>query len=126
MSHLTPGQREAYVLDDLPPEASSAVEEHLRGCADCTAQLQADARLDNQLREVAVAPMALRPRRRSQWAVAAAIAAGLIFMIAALSRPAPTPATHAQATLPPTPELGLYEEGVSLPPHAVHDSFQGF
>ena len=121
MNHLTPGQLDGYLLDDLGPEASATLEQHLRECPDCTARIQAEARIDNQLRELgsdSVIP--LRRRLRTQWAVAAAIAAGLVMLFAALSKPAPS-----EQPAPPL-DLGLYETGVQLPPHSVHDSFQGF
>ena len=120
MNHLTAEQLDGYLLDDLGPEASAGVEQHLRECADCTARIQAEARIDNQLRELGSDPVIpLRRKLRTKWAVAAAIAAGLVMMFAALSKP------HSPQAAPPL-DFGLYETGVQLPPHSVHDSFQGF
>lgn len=88
--HLTSAHLEGYVRGTLDPHAEAELEAHVEGCRRCAVGLQAAARFELQLAEVASA--APRPSWRSAARVApfVAVAAGLVALLL-LPRAAPRP-----------------------------------
>jgi hypothetical protein len=103
--HTSPGELDAYVRDALEPHAVDALEAHVSGCARCTRQLQAAARLELQLAEMAAA--APRPRWRSVSRIAplAALATALLVVVL-LPRPAARPVLDDGEPWAPDAPLG--------------------
>lgn len=88
--HLTLAQLEGYVRDTLDPHAEAELEAHVERCGRCALGLQAAARFEFQLAEVASA--APHPSWRSAARVApfVAVAAGLLALLL-IPRTAPRP-----------------------------------
>ncbi|MFY0565021.1 hypothetical protein ACN28E_14370 [Archangium lansingense] len=83
--HIHPADAEQYVLGALQPEAAAALEAHTIACPPCALILQREALLEEQLREVAQAPVqearVIRPARWNRPRVSAA--AGVMMAAAA-------------------------------------------
>jgi hypothetical protein len=88
--HIQPADAEQYVLGALEPEAAAALEAHTVACSPCALLLQREALLEEQLREVAQAPVeearaearVIRPARWNRPRVTAA-AVGVMMAAAA-------------------------------------------
>lgn len=82
-SHGTAADFEAYVTRCSDETQVSALESHVAACAECSAALAREARLDLSLYEVARAP-AVPTSHRFRWAAGgiAALAAGLLAIFA--------------------------------------------
>ncbi len=82
--HIHPADAEQYVLGALQPEEAAALEAHTLVCQPCALLLQREALLEEQLREVARAPVpearVIRPARWSRPRVSAAVG---VMMVAA-------------------------------------------
>lgn len=89
--HIQPADAEQYVLGALEPEAAAALEAHTLACSPCALVLQREALLEEQLREVAQAPVQeareeariIRPARWNRPRVSASAAAGVMMAAAA-------------------------------------------
>ncbi|HEX8536092.1 MAG TPA: hypothetical protein VF664_01415, partial [Cystobacter sp.] len=86
--HIHPADAEQYVLGALEPEAAAALEAHTLDCAPCALVLQREALLEEQLREVAQAAVAveaqvIRPARWNRPRVSASAAVGVMMAAAA-------------------------------------------
>lgn len=89
--HIQPADAEQYVLGALEPEAAAALEAHTVACSPCALILQREALLEEQLREVAQAPIAearvearvIRPARWNRPRVSTSAAAGVMMAAAA-------------------------------------------
>jgi hypothetical protein len=75
--HIRPADAEQYVLGAMEPAAAAALEAHTLECPPCATLLQREALLEEQLREVAQAPVlearVLRPARWHRVSVAAGV-----------------------------------------------------
>ncbi|HEX8436673.1 hypothetical protein [Archangium sp.] len=120
--HIHPADAEQYVLGAMEPQAAAALEAHTVDCPPCALILQREALLEEQVREVAQAALAveaqvIRPARWSRPRVSAAT--GVMMAAAAavtlvLLRPQPVsppealdddfPVMALPVNLPETPE----------------------
>ena len=85
--HLRPEQAEQYVLGALTPEAATTLEQHTLECGPCARLLQAEALLEEQLREVGRAASGPAPLvHLSRWrrARVPALVSGMLAAAAAL------------------------------------------
>lgn len=119
-AHLSPAEIAGYLAQDLTPGARSHVEAHLDACAECRDELVEVVHLTDAPAEVA------RPasRRRRQWWIPVAIAAGLTAVMVARPRPSSTPAATQSVERPavgPTesmPRIGIIAPASGLEVHA--------
>ena len=123
--HFTRDDAEAYVLGLLEPARCSALEAHASVCEPCGALLQAEALLEEDLRQVARAapglgrkllrlPVGRFARRVAAPVGALAAAAALAFLAVRYDAPAPLP--PATTTASRTPVTTLPQVGpVGLP-----------
>ncbi|HZI07357.1 MAG TPA: hypothetical protein VEZ71_25285 [Archangium sp.] len=85
--HIHPSDAEQYVLGALEPGAAAALEAHTLTCSPCALLLQREALLEEQLREVAQAPVqqaqVIRPARWNRPRVSASAAVGVMMAAAA-------------------------------------------
>jgi hypothetical protein len=81
--HIRPADAEQYVLGAMEPAAAAALEAHTLECPPCATLLQREALLEEQLREVAQAPvLEARVIRPARWH-RASVAAGVMMATAA-------------------------------------------
>jgi hypothetical protein len=75
--HIRPADAEQYVLGAMEPTAAAALEAHTLECPPCATLLQREALLEEQLREVAQAPVlearVIRPARWHRVSVATGV-----------------------------------------------------
>jgi hypothetical protein len=119
--HFTRDDAEAYVLGALEPARSSALEAHAAECEPCSRLLQAEALLEEDLRQVAQQglptglpgkllrlPAARLARRALRPVAALAAAAALAFLAVRHEAPAPLPESAPVVTqLPQVAPQGL-------------------
>ena len=118
--HFTRDDAEAYVLGALEPARCSALEAHAAECEPCSQLLQAEALLEEDLRQVAQQglptglpgkllrlPAARLARRALRPVAALAAAAALAFLAVRYDAPAPLPAAPQITALPKVAPQGL-------------------